>query len=254
MQANQFEFFYGAKNKIQHLLAPLQKLAKVDYFAYGVNYAHSTFSLSTHPGYFADCIEKDFPMLGYELPQGWHSWERVLSDEHRTLAHSHDSGNGIMLLIAHPHKTEIIEFASTPGNREVFDFYLSHQDLLKKFIAYFRREAKDLIQAAHARQIAYSPKSAESRSVQLPSEKLNAQDFIRHLAESSFGSLSKRERECYGMLVKGYSMAEIGEELSLAIPTVANYIARVKQKLACDNKKDLVAKGKQAHLIEYHLS
>lgn len=253
MQASQFEFLYEAKNKIQHLIAPLQKLAKVDYFAYGVNYTHSTFSLSTHPGYFADCLQKDFPMLGYELPQGWHSWERVLSDDHLTLAHSHDSGNGIMLLIAHPHKTEIIEFASTPGNRQVFDFYLNHQDLLKKFVAYFRREAKELIQAAHAKQIAYSPKSTAERRLQSP-ENLSLQDFIRQVGESSFDALSKRERECYWMLVKGYSMAEIGEELSLAIPTIANYIARIKQKLTCDNKKELVAKGKKAHLIEYHLS
>ncbi|MCS5710103.1 LuxR C-terminal-related transcriptional regulator [Candidatus Berkiella aquae] len=243
----QFDRFFDAKTSLQQLIAPLQKMANLTYFSYGVNYADSAFSLSTHPEYFYSALEKTFPLVGCQLTDGWHTWDKILSSEHKHLVQENGADHGILWIKHHHNKTEVIEFASTPDNPMILDFYLNHQNLLKKFIAYFRREAHHLIEKADARRFAYTANQMPVHSPQ------SNQQWLQAISDPTFEMLSKREKECYTLLIKGYMLAEIGQELNLALPTVANYIARIKQKLACDNKWELVTKGQQAKIVEYHI-
>ncbi|MBS0287473.1 MAG: hypothetical protein JSR17_09260 [Proteobacteria bacterium] len=52
-------------------------------------------------------------------------------------------------------------------------------------------------------------------------------------------TLSQREYDCYQLVLKGYSLDEIGKQIGIGIPTVADYIKRLKAKLGCMHKKDL---------------
>jgi DNA-binding CsgD family transcriptional regulator len=51
--------------------------------------------------------------------------------------------------------------------------------------------------------------------------------------------------------VKGYTSAAISEELILAPTTVDVYIARMKQKLGCSSKRELIIKAQELGLVEY---
>ncbi|HRE32442.1 MAG TPA: hypothetical protein PLD88_10750 [Candidatus Berkiella sp.] len=61
----QFNTLFDAKSFLQQFIAPLQKMANLTYFSYGVNYADSAFSLSTHPEYFYSALDKTFPLGSY---------------------------------------------------------------------------------------------------------------------------------------------------------------------------------------------
>lgn len=53
--------------------------------------------------------------------------------------------------------------------------------------------------------------------------------------------LSPREREVLRYLVRGYSLAEIGEELNLSIKTVDTYKTRLMEKVEVTRKSELVS-------------
>lgn len=55
-----------------------------------------------------------------------------------------------------------------------------------------------------------------------------------------FKSLSAREQQCLYHICRGYSAAAISEKLSLSKRTVEDYIERVKNKLGCFNRAELV--------------
>jgi len=59
-------------------------------------------------------------------------------------------------------------------------------------------------------------------------------------ARGPYQLLSPREREVLRYLVRGYSMAEIGEQLKLSIKTVDTYKMRLMEKLEINKKSELV--------------
>ncbi len=51
--------------------------------------------------------------------------------------------------------------------------------------------------------------------------------------------LSQQELFCYRLLLQGYTLAEMSQQLSIGIPTIADYINRLKAKLGCKDKIEL---------------
>jgi DNA-binding CsgD family transcriptional regulator len=51
--------------------------------------------------------------------------------------------------------------------------------------------------------------------------------------------LSKQEYKCYKLILFGCTLAEISQRLDISIPTVSDYIKRVKYKLKCMYKEEL---------------
>jgi len=52
--------------------------------------------------------------------------------------------------------------------------------------------------------------------------------------------LSAREREVLKLIARGYSLSEIGEQLSLSVKTVETYKSRLMQKLEFVKKSELI--------------
>lgn len=63
----------------------------------------------------------------------------------------------------------------------------------------------------------------------------------RHRAASAFESLTAREREVFGMLLTGRSLAEIGRGLGIARPTVATLARHCYAKFGVGGRQELVA-------------
>lgn len=62
--------------------------------------------------------------------------------------------------------------------------------------------------------------------------------------------LSHQEFRCLQLLLHGYTLQEISSKLGIQIPTVADYIWRMKNKLSCPNKIDLFKQAMKFGLIE----
>ncbi len=189
------------------------------------------------------------------MKSGWYLWDSSLPKEQLEIAESFQIGKGVNYVNHQNGKTEIFSFASRPDNKKVIDFYLNNQNLLKRFSNYFIQHANDLIALADEQRITPPPgmiKKIPSEDSYNLLDNPTIDNFLHELSYP-FNVLSERECECYRLILKGYSIAQMSEELHLAIPTVAVYISRIKQKLKCTNKSELINLAQEAKLVEYYL-
>ncbi len=75
---------------------------------------------------------------------------------------------------------------------------------------------------------------------------------LRRFLESELYNIqfTPRERDCLHYLLQGYTAKEIGNHLQLSPRTIEDYIARLKEKLRCTCRSDLVKKAKDWELLE----
>lgn len=253
MQLDKNHITFQAEESIRKILAPLTKASAIQYFSYGVNYPDkSGFTLLTHSEYYQQAMNQELPLAGFYLKEGWHLWNTSLSQNHLALAENYQLGNGILLVKSHPDQTEIIEFAGALDNTQLYDFYMNNVLLLKKFIAHFCKQAADIIDQAKMERIFPSSKMILKKKI-AKSMKLDQEAISNILIEIDYpiDLLSKRELQCFHYLIRGYSIAQISEETTLAVPTIANYISRIKHKTRCFSRKDMTEKAHALGLIEY---
>lgn len=75
----------------------------------------------------------------------------------------------------------------------------------------------------------------------LPSKRM----IVHHLVAPSYeltNLLSKREIECVNYLIRGMTAKQIGTIMDLSHRTVEFYLKRIKNKLTCRTKSELIAK------------
>lgn len=256
MILHQEHISYVAEDRIKKIAAPLSKIGDIHYFCYGVNYPDTTgFTLHTNSSYYETWFERQFPMCGFHLDSGWYLWDSILPTEQLEVAKEFGIGQGVNYVNHQKDKTEIFSFGSKPNNSKVLGFYLNNQNLLKRFSHYFLENSSDLIEVADQQRIKPLPNMikkvnhTENAFNQLKDNPVI--DNFLHELSYPFNLLSERECECFSLILKSYSIAQMSEELSLAIPTVAVYISRIKQKLKCTNRSELIQIARKAGLVEY---
>lgn len=241
---------YTAQERVTELLSPLNKIANIHYFNYSVTYPdRSSFTLHNNHQFFESWFENEFPFWEFHLNSGWYLWETVDSTPKKEFAYNLGIANGIIHIEHQPDKIEVISFATNPDNRDILSFYFNHTHLLKKFKSHFIDSADDLIHAAN-KQLIHPLKNM------MHDEKLELKSVINYLEankylSSPFDLLSTREKACCSFLIKGLSLAEMSQALNLALPTVANYVCRLKTKLNIKNRAELVQLATQWGLVEY---
>lgn len=258
MTINQNHVSFEAESDVKKLLAPLTKLSAVNYFCYGVNYPDTSgFSLHNHNGFYESWFEHQFPLCGFHLNTGWYLWENILPKQQIEIANEFNIGNGILYVNHNQDKTEVFSFATKPDSKYVFDFYMNNLNFLKRFSHYFVQNANNIIQIAERQRI-LPPKGmiltdAENRKNFYNKESLPLIDRFLQEMSYPFNVLSDRESESYRLLIQGFSNTEISQKLGLSTKTVDVYINRIKAKLGCSNRKELITKAHDSGLIEYYL-
>ena len=130
-----------------------------------------------------------------------------------------DTSNGISLAFRHEHYIECFCFASTRNNTAIINnFYLNNLDILKNYCHYFKERADPLLQSAEKNKFIITNQTLESDG---------KQPLIK---------LSKRQRDCATLLLKGMMYKEIGAALNLSSRTVETHLNQLKIKLNCHNK------------------
>lgn len=119
-------------------------------------------------------------------------------------------------------------------------FYLNHLDSLQKFCSYFKRETRDL--HIKMKQDKYSLVKAKGELFLQhdPSLPLSKQDPKVLQFSKAINPLSAREQECLELFKLGHSAQSTAALLGLSQRTVEDYFEKIKVKLGCNSKRELL--------------
>lgn len=246
---------YAAQDRIQKTLSPLTKISNIHYFNYTVSYPNkTTFTLHTNANYFESWFTQNQSLWEYKLNSGWYLWNAINDKPRLEIAHSFDIGNGIIFINHCADKIEVFSFATRPDNHNIGNFYINNLNLLKRFSAYFLEKSKDLIVQANDQLITLPPELIHNSLSEPNKEMMHHQtSYPDEFAIYPFNQLSKREYECFTLLARGYNLDNISKILQIAVPTAAVYIARVKKKLQCNTKDEIIKLAEKHNLIKYYI-
>jgi DNA-binding CsgD family transcriptional regulator len=66
--------------------------------------------------------------------------------------------------------------------------------------------------------------------------------MLNSLKPYSFCKLSKQQRNCLNLIIKGFTAKEIAKQLNLSTRTVEGYTEIIKEKLNCKSKAEIIIK------------
>lgn len=204
----------------------------------------SRFSLTSRPDWFQHFIEKryfNYSRLdrhascyksGYFL---WDAWSKdcpaytiVLRDAEKNF----NKGSGFSIIKTNADWADKYDFASTPFNVHMNQFYLNRIDWLDTFILLFNDKAHRLIEQASEKR-EFLPYDIdiyqEYPDTCLPREIISAYSIsMKNL------TLTQRELECIYWLIKGKSAPQIAMILRISSRTVEKFISTIKLKFGCN--------------------
>ena len=169
------------------------------------------------------------------------------------------------LNIVHPSSgfVDVYYFATNRENHQVTSLYLNHSDLIRRFIAYFKNEIKNIVLTAKPENYAYSEiynKVFQSKAFREDSIYINnVENFIKETEIKKFKiddslSLSAREIQCMALIANGRTMKEIGKHLNLSPRTIESYLNNLKNKLGCTHKGDIISFYERSELKDISLN
>jgi DNA-binding CsgD family transcriptional regulator len=243
---------YEAQDRVKKILEPLRKKLGIHYFDMGVTFSDGTgFTLHTNHHFYETWFTEQFPLSAFSLPSNWYTWGSCCVSPMLKVAESLGIDSGILHVSQEKDKTIIVAFATEVGYENSISMYMNNLCLLKRFKQYFIESAKDLLIKANRQRILYQPILTKKNEM-IESIGSISSDFINELYYP-FNLLSKRERDCFSLLIKGYSNQAMSELLQIAQTTVNVYIARIKHKLNCSNKREMITKAHELGLIDYFM-
>lgn len=157
--------------------------------------------------------------------------------------------NAIGLFKKTPVNEDIFYFYSTHDSHYMLNCYLDNLEFLKKFTFYFREVAKKIIALSYEANL-QTPKayySLVSSKLKLR-EKQNSFSFElpveKYYLDETFNGqyLSAREVECVKWCLLGKTAEETAMILDVSKRTVEAHLEKVKQKLKCNNKQQMIGK------------
>ena len=245
---------YEAQSVVQKLIKPLKDKLAINYFNYSVTYPDTSgFTLHNNAKFYESWFENEFPMSELYFEPGWYRWETCGSLKFLENSQQMDIGNGIVLFQRQNEKMITTAFATSVDNRLAYETYLNNLNLLKRFSNYFSENSKNIMDLAQNELIVPLPEKIMQVDA-APSMGLPDAELISHELFYPFNELSTREQACLRLLISGYSTMVISEKLNISINTVNVYISRIKRKLQCYNKQQIIEKAQSAGIIEYCFS
>jgi DNA-binding CsgD family transcriptional regulator len=225
--------------KIKKICAPLVDCLSIPIFSFFIVNADGTFgNLSNYPEnldfFYAQKLFHNFPYMVHPslLRTGC-----VLTDCHlERFKMTH------LFLIVQNYGTYIegCGFAITGSLNTSYPNFFPKLRMLQIFISYFKREAAPIIK--NMMQDGYNIFTERQDAFfqvdpSLPLANTNS-DVQRFLKMTS--PLSKREIECLDLFKQGMSAQATASHLGLSQRTVEHYLDRIKEKLGCSSKWDLL--------------
>lgn len=267
----QKSFLYQSCNDMADICKPLKNHFDIDYFAVQFEFINwetnkienvSLWNSSTNFDTFYDYYKS---IGNYKIDitttlRQYHNYHgKFLVDTPEVAAFAQKNYNIFNTL----RKTEKINneewirycFATSSNDSKYLNFYLNNQDLLNKFILYFKDRAAPLIKKARSgpafiEEMTNQPgKDARVNVVGATQSFDNRSEFIKVIEPKHQRILNKNgeivsvpnaEMECLKLLARGRSAKEIANILNISSRTVESNFTISKQRLQCFSRKDLL--------------
>lgn len=135
---------------------------------------------------------------------------------------------------------EVSFFASTRENTEIINFYANHQDILKSFIAYFKKAAQPILTHINPTML-ISTELKLQQCKREENDKIN--EFLKQICshyDQTKLLWTTREADCIKQLILGKSAKETAAELHISHRTVEAHFNNIKRKAGCKKLSQLI--------------
>ena len=257
--------------EISKICYPLFKNTPIDYFDHEFFYESGkmvNFSTSPDIGtkYYSEWLNPTFEEfrllydLGYKytflspsmhLPPGASLANPEKYQHNIDLCVQNKVHHRIYLLKRKKNNFYIYGFGSSSQKRSMVDFFMNSLNVLERFVEYFEKKARDLIENSHETSTIFLPNYLlkldrkilqEDIAVNLPidfNKFLDKDDDTSCLLQ--FGEhLTPREIDCLDLLSQGFTMKVIARKLLISPRTVESYLRNVKEKCGVQTKSELI--------------
>lgn len=132
--------------------------------------------------------------------------------------------------------------------------FLNELPLIKLFIKKYRKENEFLFSCLEESKINIAKIMGSffyEKKGSISSDGATKKNILRKLGIKVEKPLSSKEIEVIRLLIRGYSAGKIAPKVYLAKRTVEHYIERIKEKLICQSKVELIQKIRELEEIGY---
>lgn len=148
---------------------------------------------------------------------------------------------------------EAFGFATETNHPVTEERLVNHLPLLCHFYRAFKKDHQRLIYLAWENQVNMSNilGANDSRCFPQKAPDFNKEAFLKKMGWLPKNDLTLRECDLLKLLVNGFPVSYIADQLGLSYRTVENYIATIKSKLYCRTKAELIVKAKELNSMMY---
>ena len=254
MLNNKYDYFIGQAGKIYDIAKPLEKL-KVFHFSFLQKNRDGTYLyFDSNARWQEDFFLQALHVSSEYLPQRHRQFESyslmAYDKPHKVLTHARekfDENYGLSIIRSANQITRFFFFASRNDCPYMFDFYINHLYLFRRFASYFEEVIKDEVCQAQLHAFSLREFTPPQTIPLIPKESIDS--FMREteftpsqLLHPSLGSihLSSREWECLRLTGKHWSCLEIAKHLNISTRTVETYVEQIKNKLGLMKKTEII--------------
>ncbi len=161
-------------------------------------------------------------------------------------SYQYDLWHGMRIYEQHNDYIECWHFTSSIENFQIVNLYITHGDLFKRFIHYFKEKSKHIIKTDN--NLSVLNKNVFDYIPTLSDESFQEAKFLSGIKIDKFKinidgkeiNISKREAECIEHISNNRTFKETANLMAISPRTVEYYIRNIKQKTNCFNSRSLV--------------
>ncbi|MBT4879998.1 MAG: helix-turn-helix transcriptional regulator [Alphaproteobacteria bacterium] len=170
-----------------------------------------------------------------KLALRFHSRDRVSSDE-LPIAALFSKYDLLLRTSVVEEVDEYFEAYSFAGSSHLQNKYIFKEDIMKKFVKYFKFNARKLINVCDSKKLFFSDFQFPTFNEQYSGQEKNFLKEIEIPHHHVFGEngdtfLSPREKQCMDLICEGMTSCEIAKILNLSSRTIESYVSNIKDKL-----------------------
>lgn len=248
-------FVLRVSDEVQKICEPLFSRTEITAFGYTRIYNDGArFVLFNRADWIEHCYNKGFVYAtrlnrhpscyqsGYFLWDAWapdHPGHDLVGKDGAEF----NLGRGISILDKTENYLDKFEFASTPNNYSINNFYINNLEFLQSFIDYFKSNAGVLITEAiknraivpHTTEVDMFNDYADTQASNALLIKLDPNSSMKSTREIFHPALTIREKECLYWLIKGKTGPGIALILGISPRTVEKFIGSLKDKFGTNS-------------------
>lgn len=247
--------FLNVGTHVNEICKPLQHL-NAHMFTYMKNFTDGTqVYLSSHPQWIEDYYALKLHDSSYfegdpsKYESGFKWWPEA--SDLPVFTHGRDNYNshyGITYCQQVADGCEFFFFSSGQENKAAMEVYLNNLDLLENFSVYFKESAATILRQCDRSRIHRQNNHHVDTAADL---NMRRELFMRAIGGNNrnfdtflmqFEKLTVRERECLDYVLSASSTSEVALAMNVSIRTAETHIQRIKSKLVCKTKNELIKK------------